>query len=207
MPHYKFIAQRYLISQKGENDRTLILASGSPRRRELLEKLQIPFTVEVSDCDETLPDGIPAEQAAELLAVRKAAAVAKQHPEAVVIGADTTVILDEEILGKPKDSADCKRMLRLLSDRVHKVITGTAVFWDGRSFSFSEETLVQFYPLSDSDIDAYAASDEPYDKAGAYGIQGQGALLVRGISGDYYNVVGFPVARLSRELKRLGIVK
>lgn len=183
----------------------LILASGSPRRRELLEKLNIPFEVIVSACDETLPEGIPVESAAEMLAVRKAAAVAKQHPEAVVIGADTTVILDGEILGKPADEADCKRMLHLLSGRQHQVITGVAIFWDGHSASFSDETEVQFYPLSNAEIDAYAASPEPYDKAGAYGIQGQGALLVAGIHGDYYNVMGLPVARLARQLRDFGI--
>ena len=123
-----------------------------------------------------------------------------------MIGADTTVILGGEILGKPKDEAECKRMLNMLSGKVHRVITGTAVFQNGRSFSFSEETLVQFYPLTEEDIDRYAASGEPYDKAGAYGIQGLGALLVRGIQGDYYNVVGLPVARLRHELKRLGLI-
>lgn len=179
----------------------LILASGSPRRKELLGKLNIPFEVIVSDCDETLPEGIPADAAAELLAVRKAAAVAKEHPDAVVIGADTTVLLDDEILGKPADEADCKRMLHALSGRMHKVVTGVAIFWDGHSASFSDETGVQFYPLSNAEIDAYAASSEPYDKAGAYGIQGQGALLVAGIHGDYYNVVGLPVARLVRQLR------
>ena len=184
----------------------LILASASPRRRELLEKLQIPFEVIVSDCDETLPDGIPAESAAELLAVRKAAAVANAHPEAVVIGADTTVILDEEILGKPADEADCKRMLHALSGRQHKVITGVGIFWAGHSLSFSDETAVQFYPLTDAEINAYAASEEPYDKAGAYGIQGQGALLVAGIHGDYYNVMGLPVARLARQLRDLKLI-
>lgn len=178
----------------------LILASGSPRRKELLEKLQIPFSVIVSECDETVPAHVPAESAAELLAVRKAMAVAKQHPDATVIGADTTVLLDGEILGKPKNEADCKRMLRMLSGKTHQVITGVAVFQNGRSMSFSEETRVEFYALSDAEIDGYAASGEPYDKAGAYGIQGQGALLVAGIHGDYYNVVGLPIARLSRML-------
>ena len=183
----------------------LILASASPRRRELLEKLQMPFAVVVSDCDETLPDGIPAESAAEMLAVRKAAAVAKLHPDAIVIGADTTVILDGEILGKPADPADCKRMLHALSGRQHQVITGVAVFHGGRSLSFSDTTQVQFYPLTVEEIDAYAASDEPYDKAGAYGIQGQGALLIEGIRGDYYNVMGLPVAKLARILRKFGI--
>ena len=184
----------------------LILASGSPRRRELLEKLGVPFTVAVSDCDETLPADTPADFAAELLAVRKAAAVAALHPDAAVIGADTTVLLDGEILGKPRDTADCKRMLHLLSGRMHQVVTGVAVFWNGHSASFHDETQVQFFPLSEAEIDAYAASDEPYDKAGAYGIQGQGGLLIAGIHGDYYNVVGLPVARLARQLKKFGII-
>lgn len=183
----------------------LILASGSPRRRELLEKLNIPFEVIISACDETLPAHIPAEDAAEMLAVRKAAAVAKLHPDAVVIGADTTVILGDEILGKPVDEADCKRMLRLLSGRQHRVITGVAIFWSGHSASFSDETTVQFYPLSDAEIDVYAATQEPYDKAGAYGIQGQGALLIAGIHGDYYNVMGLPIARLARQLRDFGL--
>lgn len=185
----------------------LILASGSPRRRELLEKLNIPFEVIVSDCDETLPEGIPADAAAELLAVRKAKAVADKHPEAVVIGADTTVLLDGEILGKPQDEADCKRMLRALSGRMHEVVTGVAIFWEGHTASFSDTTQVQFYPLADAEIDAYAASGEPYDKAGAYGIQGQGALLVAGIHGDYFNVVGLPISRLARQLKDFKIIK
>ncbi|MBQ5335083.1 MAG: septum formation inhibitor Maf [Oscillospiraceae bacterium] len=184
----------------------LILASASPRRKELLGRLGVPFEVIVSDCDESLPDGIPADQAAELLAVRKAAAVAEEHPDAVVIGADTTVILDDLILGKPRDRAECCEMLRMLSGRQHKVVTGVAVFWDGRSASFSDETLVQFYPLTEAEISAYADTDEPYDKAGAYGIQGQGGLLVAGISGDYPNVVGLPVSRLVRQLRAFGLI-
>lgn len=184
----------------------LILASASPRRKELLGKLGVPFEVIVSDCDETLPEGIPSEEAAELLAVRKAAAVAKMHPDDVVIGADTTVLLDDVILGKPHDRAECCEMLHLLSGRQHKVVTGVAVFWDGHTASFSDETLVQFYPLTETEISAYADSGEPYDKAGAYGIQGQGALLVAGISGDYSNVVGLPVARLARQLRSFGLL-
>ncbi len=183
----------------------LILASASPRRRELMEKIGLPFEVIVSACDETLPADIPAEQAAEVLAVRKAAAVAKLHPDAVVIGADTTVLLDGAILGKPADTDDCKRMLHALSGRQHQVVTGVAVFWSGRSLSFSDLTQVRFYPLNDAEIDAYAASDEPYDKAGAYGIQGQGALLIEGIQGDYYNVMGLPVAKLVRVMRKIGI--
>ena len=143
-----------------------------------------------------------ADAAAEMLAVRKAAAVAKLHPDAVVIGADTTVVLDDEILGKPQDEADCKRMLHALSGRMHKVITGVGIFWDGHSLSFSDEASVQFYPLSNAEIDAYAASDEPYDKAGGYGIQGLGSELIFNIEGDFFNVMGLPVTRLFNELKK-----
>lgn len=184
----------------------LILASASPRRRELLAKLGVPFEVIVSECDETLPDAVPAEEAAELLAIRKAAAVAEMHPEAFVIGADTTVLLDDEILGKPKDRADCVRMLKLLSGRTHIVKTGCAVFCGTLRCSFAVETKVRFYDLTDAEIAAYADSPEPYDKAGGYGIQGNGALLVKRISGDYSNVVGLPIAKLARKLRKIGAI-
>ncbi|MBP0971059.1 MAG: septum formation protein Maf [Oscillospiraceae bacterium] len=180
----------------------LILASASPRRRELMEKIGLPFSVTVSDCDETLPEDTPADRAAELLAVRKAEAVAAAHPEALVIGADTTVIHGDTVLGKPADREDCIRMLRLLSGDTHRVQTGCALICGDRRRSFTAETLVTFYPLTDAEITAYADSDEPYDKAGAYGIQGIGGLLIEGIRGDYYNVVGLPVARLARELRK-----
>ena len=186
----------------------LILASASPRRKELLAKLGIPFEVIVSDCDETLPPDTPADVAAELLARRKAEAVAAAYPDAVVIGADTTVVLGNEILGKPHDRADCVRMLTALSGQTHRVITGVAyVANGGKMRSFSEVTQVKFFELSPAEIAVYADSDEPYDKAGGYGIQGQGALLVEGISGDYSNVVGLPVARLARLLRAFGILK
>ncbi len=178
-----------------------ILASASPRRKELLAMLDIPFTVCVSGCDETLPESLAVRDAAEYLAVQKAAFVANEHPEQVVIGVDTTVLLDDCILGKPKDYADCVRMLHALSDRVHTVKTGVALFHQGKSMSFTEETQVQFYPLTDAEIEAYAKTDEPYDKAGGYGIQGKAALFVRGIAGDYYNVVGLPIGKLARHLR------
>ena len=183
----------------------IILASASPRRKELMEKIGLPFEVIVSDCDETLPDDTPAAKAAELLSMRKAEAVAKEHPDAVVIGADTTVLHGDTVLGKPKDREDCVRMLTLLSGDTHRVQTGCTVICGEQRISFTEETLVTFYPLTDAEIAAYADSDEPYDKAGAYGIQGRGGLLIEGIHGDYYNVVGLPVARLARELRKLGL--
>ncbi|MCQ2416327.1 MAG: Maf family protein [Oscillospiraceae bacterium] len=184
----------------------LILASGSPRRKELLEKLNIPFDIIVSECDESLPQDTNAEEAARMLAERKAEAVARLYPEAVVIGADTTVILDNRILGKPKNHADCIETLQRLSGCTHSVITGVAIVKDGRTISFSDQTAVEFYALSEKEIQQYADLKEPYDKAGAYGIQGQGALLVRGIHGDYYNVMGLPIARLARKLQELQII-
>lgn len=184
----------------------LILASASPRRRELLEKTGLPFEVIVSACDETLPAGTPAHRAAELLSIRKAEAVAKEHPEATVIGADTTVLCDDRVLGKPADRADCIRMMHMLSGRTHLVQTGCTILSGAQRVSFTAETEVTFYPLTDAEIEAYADSDEPYDKAGGYGIQGQGGLLIAGIHGDYYNVVGLPVARLARQLKKFGII-
>ncbi len=184
----------------------LILASQSPRRKELLSLLGVDFTVSPADCDEALPEGTPAAQAAELLAVRKAAVLAKQNPEAVVIGADTTVIVEDTILGKPGDRDECCAMLKLLSGRTHTVCTGVAIFWAGKSISFTEQTTVTFFPLSEDEINAYADTDEPYDKAGAYGIQGKAGLFVSGIHGDYNNVVGLPAAKLNRYLKKLGII-
>lgn len=184
----------------------LILASGSPRRKELLGKLGIPFDVIVPDCDESLPPDTAAEIASELLARRKAEAVAAEHPDALVIGADTTVLLGDSILGKPADRADCVRMLRALSGQTHRVVTGVAFVSGGKTRSFSETTYVRFFSLTEAEIAAYADSDEPYDKAGAYGIQGQGALLVESISGDYSNVVGLPVARLRRLLSAAGLI-
>lgn len=184
----------------------LILASQSPRRKELLSLLQTDFTISPAHCDETIPEQTPATQAAELLAVRKAAMVAQQHPEAVVIGADTTVIVENTILGKPANREECLAMLRLLAGRTHTVCTGVAIFWAGKSISFTERTAVTFFSLTDDEINSYADTDEPYDKAGAYGIQSSGGLFVSEIHGDYNNVVGLPVAKLNRYLKKLGII-
>lgn len=179
----------------------LILASGSPRRRELMHLITDDFTVITSEADESLPEGIPAHMAAEYLALKKAEAVAALHTEAVVIGCDTTVIHKGEILGKPADRADAARMLSALSGCTHEVITGVALILGNRAASFSVTTEVTFYPLTSGDIDAYLDTDEPYDKAGSYGIQGKGSLFVKGIKGDYFNVVGLPVAELARYIK------
>ncbi len=180
----------------------LILASASPRRQELLRLITEDFEVHPVNADETLPAGMPTELAASFLADQKAQAAAKAHPGDLVIGCDTIVMLEDEIMGKPKDREDAFRMLRRLSGETHTVMTGTALYLDEKSTVFTTETDVTFYELTDEEINAYLDTGEPFDKAGAYGIQGKGSLLVRRIEGDYFNVVGLPVAALSRTLVR-----
>lgn len=181
---------------------SLILASGSPRRQELLKLITEDFTVHPVDADETLPQGMPVEMAAAFLADLKAKEAARLFPDDIVIGCDTVVILGDEIMGKPRDREDAHRMLRALSGESHSVLTGTSLYHGKQTSVFTTETLVTFYPLSDAEIEAYLDTGEPFDKAGAYGIQGKGALLVQGIEGDYFNVVGLPVAALSRALRQ-----
>lgn len=181
----------------------LILASASPRRKELISIISKDVLIKPADVDESFSADIKAEAVPEMLAVRKAAFIAKDHPDDTVIGCDTSVIVDGVVLGKPTDTEDAKRMLRLLSGKTHQVITGCAVFKNGRSLSFSEKTDVTFYPLSDKEIDDYVDTFEPMDKAGAYGIQGYGSLLVKEIRGDYFNVVGLPVGKLNKMLHKI----
>lgn len=178
----------------------IILASASPRRQELLKFAAAEFEICPADVDETLPNDIPPESSAEFLAAKKAAAAAKSHEFDTVIGCDTVVICDGEIMGKPANINDARRMLRKLSGKVHCVITGVCIIANGRQKSFSECTEVEFYELSDKEIDDYVNTGDPMDKAGAYGIQTEGCVLVKRISGDFFNVVGLPVARLKREL-------
>ena len=183
---------------------SVVLASGSPRRRELLEQIGLPFTVVPSQADETISEGLSPAMAVQSLSLLKAADVARtQSEEALVIGADTVVVLDDEILTKPQDGQDAAQMLRRLSGRCHSVLTGVTVFRrkDGKSVSIAEETLVYFKKLSDSEIASYVASKEPLDKAGSYGIQGLGGLFIEKIEGDYYNVVGLPLSRLGKLLQ------
>ena len=160
------------------------------------------FEVIPADVEEILPYNISALDAAEYLAKLKAQSVALDNPDALVIGCDTAVIVDDEVLGKPRDADDAFSMLRKLSGREHSVVTGCALCYGGKTVSFSEETKVIFYELTDKEILDYIATNEPNDKAGAYGIQGRGALLVKSIVGDYFNVVGMPVSRLSREIQK-----
>ena len=179
----------------------IILASASPRRRELMKMITDDFTAVSTDADETLPAGIEPSKASEYLSQIKSDSAAAQYPDAIVIGCDTTVICDNYILGKPKDNAQCRAFMELLSGRTHQVITGCTLIYKARMTTFSVVTDVKFRELTDEDISLYTSSDEPYDKAGGYGIQGKGALLIERINGDFYNVVGLPVSRLNVELK------
>ncbi|MBQ8786449.1 MAG: septum formation inhibitor Maf [Oscillospiraceae bacterium] len=179
----------------------VILASASPRRQELLKYITAEFQVVPADVDETVPAEVPSEEAAEFLAARKAVHIAAMYPDSVVIGSDTVVIADGEILGKPVNEADAERMLRKLSGKVHRVVTGVCLACGKRTFSFSQATDVKFYPLTEEEIRDYIATGDPMDKAGAYGIQSEGCVLIEKIDGDFFTVMGLPVARLKRVLK------
>jgi len=183
----------------------LILASSSPRRIELLRRLGLGFEVVKPLWETRVIDDDPVE-VAELTALEKARAVAGGFTEGLVIGADTIVVIDDEILGKPRDGEEARLFLRKLSGRVHRVITGIAVVDAGRGREEvdHEVTEVKFKELSEEEIELYIASGEPFDKAGGYGIQGLGSLFVEWIKGDYFNVVGLPIYRLSLLLRRFG---
>ena len=179
----------------------IILASASPRRRELMNMITPEFTAVSVDADETLPEGIAPMEASEYLAKLKAETAAAEYPDSIVIGCDTTVICDEQILGKPADKQQCRAFMELLSGRTHKVATGCCIAYKGRTVSFTSVTEVTFRSLEAQEIEEYISTDEPYDKAGGYGIQGRGALLIEKINGDYFTVVGLPVSRLYQKLK------
>lgn len=183
----------------------MILASGSPRRGEILSMLGYDYIRDVADCDENT-DGLTAREAVGVLAERKAAAVAGRHPGEWVLGSDTLVTLDGRPIGKPADPDDAKRMLRALSGRTHTVYTGVCLMRDGESEVFIEEARVTFYPLSQEQIERYVATGEPLDKAGAYGIQGKGAALVEKIEGDFFTVMGLPAGALAQRLARRQIL-
>lgn len=187
----------------------LILASGSPRRRKFLTDLGLAFTVASADLDETIhPGELPGELVCRL-AAEKAATVAVDHPEAWVIGADTVVVLGREILGKPVDPAEALAMLKRLAGRTHEVWTGVSILrWQDRSCrTFAVCTEVTFAEVAESVLAAYVATGEPLDKAGAYGIQGQGVFLVSSINGSYSNVVGLPLPELLGQLLDLEIIR
>jgi septum formation protein len=183
----------------------LILASASPRRSELLRKARIVFRVEPAHVPEAPSAGEAPRTYAERLARDKARVIASKHPNDFVLGADTIVVVDQQILEKPADEADAARMLRLLSGRTHEVTTGVCLCGPGTEVVESETTRVVVAELSDEEIADYVHTGEPMDKAGAYGIQGMFSRWVKGIEGDYANVVGLPVARVYPMLKSASI--
>lgn len=178
----------------------LILASQSPRRREILTMLGYNFLCKPADADETIPQSTPPEAAVQLLARRKAEAVSC-NPEDVVLGSDTVVALENRILGKPRDEREAAEMLRALSGKCHTVHTGVCLKNAEKCTVFAVPTLVEFFPLTEEEIAAYIATGDPMDKAGAYGIQGIGAVNVRRIDGDFFTVMGLPAAQTARALR------
>ena len=184
----------------------IVLASKSPRRRELLEKLGLDFTVMTEDIDETMDPAVPLEREIQRVSEAKARAVrSRVGPEDIIISADTVVCAHGGRLGKPADEEDAKRMLRMLSGRVHAVVSGLCVLQGDRCETASVITSLHFRPLTEREIDAYVASGEPMDKAGAYGIQGLAAIFVDNLDGDYYNVMGLPLCALAEMLKDFGV--
>jgi septum formation protein len=182
----------------------VILASGSPRRRDLLRMVGIDHEVISADIDESYLPGEPPIAHAERLAREKGRVVAERHPEALVLSADTIVVIDGDVLGKPVSEEEAVRMLRRLSGRTHTVFTAVAVTWHGRTDSSVEAVTVTFRPMSDSLIRAYVATGEPMDKAGAYGIQGYGATLVERIDGDFFAVMGLAIGGLIELVRQAG---
>ena len=184
----------------------LILASGSPRRRQLLEQIGLTFTVRASDADERVVPGLSPAEVVEVLSARKGEAVAAgAAPGDLILAADTVVSLDGAILGKPQDREEAVSMLTSLSGRTHQVYTGVTLIRDGVRRTEHEVTAVTFRSLSPEEIAAYVSTGEPMDKSGAYGIQGLGALLAERLEGDYFNVMGLPLCRLGRMLSRFGV--
>ena len=182
------------------NKKRLILASASPRRKELLKDIEIPFDVIPSCVDEILNENIKIEKAIEQLAYEKAYDVFRHHKDAVVLGCDTMVCVNGKALGKPSNLKEAKMMLQMLSGQTHQVMSGVAIISSKGCDVFHEITNVTFYDIEETELLRYLDSEEPYDKAGAYGIQGKGKLFVKEIQGDYFNVVGLPITRVYRML-------
>ena len=185
--------------------RRFILASASPRRKELFENAGYDFEIIPSDADEVVDDNIGAEETVRILSMQKAQYVSALNEGAVVLGCDTVVAVDNNILGKPQSREQAFEMLKSLSGKAHAVYSGVCITDGKRTESFVSKTEVEFYDLSDDTVESYIDSGEPMDKAGAYGIQGLGSALVKGIKGDYFTVVGLPLAECARVLSTFGI--
>lgn len=181
----------------------IILASASPRRRELLATAGIDFEIRTAEVDESIPEGTEPLRAAEMTAEKKALAASLADASEIVIGADTIVVAKDRILGKPRDKADAAAMLAMLSGAEHEVITGVCLICGDKKSVFAQVSRVKFYDLTAEEIEKYVETGEPMDKAGAYGIQGRGCTLVEKIEGDYFNIVGLPVARVCREIEKM----
>ncbi len=176
----------------------IILASGSPRRSEIMESVGWKFIKDVPDIDETELPGESPDVYVRRLALTKAETIAARHPGEIVLGADTTVVIDDQIIGKPVDAADATRMLKLLSGNWHQVLTGIAVVQNGISRVEFQSTRVKFVEMNEAEIDFLVERGDPLDKAGAYAVQAQAALFIEGIEGDYWNVVGLPISLVYR---------
>jgi len=185
----------------------IILASTSPRRKAILKQLGLHFDVVASNYKEKINYNIEPHKLAQKLSQRKAKSVADKHQNAIIIAADTLVVANKEIIGKPKDVNDAKRILKLLSGKKHRIITGFTIInrQSRKTITKSVETIVYFKKLTEKEIDDYIETGEPLDKGGAYGIQEKGALFVEKIEGDYFNIVGLPVYELAKELKKFGV--
>lgn len=180
----------------------IVLASQSPRRKELLEKCGVSFTCDPADIDETMDTRNNLHNEIQNLAYRKAEEVLKRHPEDLVIGSDTIVVLAQEVLGKPKDEEDAFRMLKELQGNTHEVVTGLCFLSKKRKYTDVSVSKVTFAPMSDTEIKDYIATGECMDKAGAYGIQGFGGKYITKIEGDYYTIMGLPLNLVYEELKK-----
>lgn len=182
--------------------RHIILASASPRRKEILQLADLSFDIMPSDAEEITTKTEPQEVVMELASIKAKDIYERSDKQSMVVGADTVVAYKGQILGKPSDEEDARRMLSMLSGQTHEVYTGVCVIEDGQIKTFYEETKVTFYEISEDEIDRYIGTGEPMDKAGSYGIQGKAAVFIKGIEGDYYNVVGFPIARFLHEITK-----
>lgn len=181
----------------------IILASGSPRRAEILKNLGYDFTIILPTCDEDGVSHLPPAEQVEHLAERKARSVLAQYPESIVIGSDTLVYCDNQVLGKPQGFEDAVRMLGMLSGRTHKVYTGLCVCRKNEIITLADSAEVTFFPMTQNEIEWYAASGEPMDKAGAYAVQGLGSRFIQSIRGDFYTVMGLPAGPVYRAIEKL----